>query len=55
MISIQHTAPRDRVPEYEASNRPAEGRMRAIGPIRTISAGTSAFSGRPGEHVFRRR
>jgi len=55
MLSIYGFPRRDRVPAREASNRPVGRRASAIDRIRTICAGKSECSCRPGEHVFGKR
>lgn len=55
MLTIYAIAKRDSVPTYEASNRLAEQRIKAIGRIKSIYAGKSEFVGRLGEHDFGKR
>lgn len=55
ILSIFAIAKRDSVPTYEASNRLAEQRIKAISRIKTIYAGKSTFVGRLGENDFGKR
>jgi leucine dehydrogenase len=52
LLTIYGISKRDKVPTYEASNRLAEHRIRAIGRIKSIYAGKSQFVGRLGENDF---
>jgi len=55
LLTIYAIAKRDNVPTYEASNRLAEQRIKAIGRIKSIYAGKSTFVGRLGENDFGKR
>ncbi len=55
ILTIYGISRRDRVPTYEASNRLAEQRIKAIGRIKSIYAGKSTFVGRLGEYDFGKR
>jgi leucine dehydrogenase len=55
ILRIFAIAKREGIPTYEASNRLAEDRIRAIGRIRSIYAGKSEFVGRLGEDDFAKR
>lgn len=55
MLKIFAISKRENVPTFEASNRLAEQRIKAIGRIKSIYAGKSQFVGRLGENDFGKR
>jgi len=55
ILRIIGTSKKEGIPTYEASNRLAEDRIRAIGRIKSIYAGKSEFVGRLGEDDFAKR
>jgi leucine dehydrogenase len=52
ILKIFSIAKTERIPTFEASNRLAEQRIRAIGRMKMIYAGKSQFAGRLGENDF---
>ncbi|HXG01007.1 MAG TPA: amino acid dehydrogenase, partial [Bacteroidota bacterium] len=55
MLKIFAISKRENIPTFEASNRLAEQRIKAIGRIKSIYAGKSQFAGRLGEDDFGKR